>query len=200
MILVRCILQYIKTVSETSQRSKPLRWFGCGKCGDFPQGDTGITLAFWPCVFRPHHSRRRMNWSGGARVAMSLPPRCAFFIHTYRYLHTTLRLHRCCTSRLIPLPIPIPGTDTDTVVFVLFLDAFRSAIPLPTSQHHRMKIWGISETGTESPQQEDTRSHFEGVESKSAFTWMLITTARRRCVRHPLATRQESTPHGHEGR
>jgi hypothetical protein len=142
-----------------------------------------------------------MNWSGGARVAMSLPPRCAFFIHTYRYLHTSLRQHRCCTSRLIPIPIPIPipGTIPYRYSYLYpILDAFRSPIPLPTSQHHRMKIWGLSETGPESPQEEDTRSHFEGVESKSACTWMIITTARRRCVRHPLATRQESTPHGRE--
>ena len=28
-----------------------LRWFGCGKCGDFPQGGTGIALTIWPCEF-----------------------------------------------------------------------------------------------------------------------------------------------------
>ena len=30
---------------------------GCGKCGDIPQGDTGIPLTFLPCVHRLQCSR-----------------------------------------------------------------------------------------------------------------------------------------------
>jgi hypothetical protein len=41
----------IAPVTE-SGHSDSLRWLGCRKCGDIPQGGTGIALAFCLCVFR----------------------------------------------------------------------------------------------------------------------------------------------------
>ena len=51
------------TVSEVLQGF--LRWLN----GDIPRGGAGIALAFCPCIYRLHHSRRRRVCSGGLVVA-----------------------------------------------------------------------------------------------------------------------------------
>jgi len=88
------------------------------------------------------------------RVAEAHPSR-------YRYLQTTSRLHRCCTG-ILRVAEAHPSRYRYRYRYPT-LDTFPSSIPLPSSQHDRMKKRGRREAGARSPQHEDTRNGFEEV-------------------------------------
>ena len=62
------------------QTQGSFRWQGCGKCGDIPQGGTGIALAFCLCEYRLHTSR-----GAGTAPAGCYEPTCQVRLFSYTH-------------------------------------------------------------------------------------------------------------------